>query len=59
MSDTLFHRCEQGPDFVTVVIKDGALKFVDEYEFEINFCPYCGESAAELMHEAKTEDSDE
>ena len=42
------HRCDEGPDFVTVILEDGTLKFVDEYEFKINYCPYCGRSQEEI-----------
>jgi len=48
MSDN-FHRCDESPDYVTVIIEDRCLKFVDEYKFEINYCPYCGKSEEDLV----------
>jgi len=44
MNGDNWHRCPNGPEYVTVVLDGDTLKFVDEYEFEINYCPYCGKA---------------
>jgi hypothetical protein len=48
MSD--WHECDPAPEFSGVLVTD-TLKFIDEYKHEINYCPYCGTPAEELIND--------
>jgi hypothetical protein len=48
MTEKQNHICSESPPWSGVIIENGDLKMVDEYKFNINYCPYCGRTEEEI-----------
>jgi len=46
-----WHDCPEDLGYRAVYYDGKTLAFIDEYKFDINYCPYCGQSAEELGYE--------
>jgi hypothetical protein len=47
---TWWHECSEGPDWRVLIENDGTVHFTDEHKFEINYCPFCGREAEQIIN---------